>query len=76
VNTEFNAYLLSQPHLKHLVDAKFFICDGNYRRGAWMRHIQRLYNKDPKWHVSIDSIILDTKGRLGATMQVMHDINK
>jgi hypothetical protein len=24
----------------------------------------------------VDSIVLDTKGRIGSVMQVMHDINK
>jgi len=34
VNDEFNSYLKSLPDLEHLVDAKFFICDGNHRRIA------------------------------------------
>jgi len=76
VNDEFNSELSSHIELKHLVDAKFYLCDGNHRRIAWMRHINRLYSANPLWHISVDTILLDTKGRVGAAMQVMHDINK
>jgi len=39
VNDEFNSKLKTNPVLKYLVDYKFFVCDGNHRRIAWMRHI-------------------------------------
>lgn len=76
INDEFNLELSMHPELKHLVDAKFFLCDGNHRRIAWMRHINRMHSADPIWHISVDTILLETKGRLGVAMQVMHDINK
>jgi len=41
-----------------------------------MRHISRLYSDKLKWHISIDSIVLDIKGRIGVVIQVMYDINK
>ena len=31
VNDEFNRFLDSRDALKHLVDCKFFVCDGNHR---------------------------------------------
>jgi hypothetical protein len=76
VNDEFNALLQSQPGVEQLVDAKFYVCDGNHRCIAWMKHIDRLHSADLLWHISVDSIILETKGRIGVAMQVMHDINK
>jgi len=76
VNDALNSDLCSVPKLSHVVDAKFYVCDGNHRRVAWMRHIQRLYSADMKWHILVDSIILDTRGRVGVVMQVMHNINK
>ena len=75
VNNEFNRRLQSGP-LAYLVDYKFFACDGNHRRISWMNHIQRLHSRDREWHVCIDSIILDTRNRIGVLMQAMHDINK
>ena len=54
----------------------FFVCDGNHRRQAWLNHIDRLYRTDEDWHYLVDSIILDTKGKNGFVMQVMHNINK
>lgn len=76
VNEEFNSHLRSEPALKFLVDHKFFVCDGNHRRIAWMNHITRLHSTKRKWHVSVDSIVLNTRNRIGVAMQAMHDINK
>jgi len=76
VNDAFNSDLRSVPELRHLADAKFYVCDGNHRCVAWMRHIQRLYSADIKWHILVDSIILDTRGRVGVAMHVIQDINK
>jgi len=68
-NDEFNSKLKASPVLKHFVDSKFFVySDGNHRRIAWMRHIQRLHNADRAWHVSVDSIILDTRHWIGVAM--------
>lgn len=75
VNDKFNAHLLSEPALMHLVDYKFYVCDGNHRRIAWMNHINRLHKSEIQWHYAVDSIVLDTRTRIGLTMQVMHDIN-
>ena len=76
VNDEFNGFLQSHVALQHMVDCKFFVCDGNHRRIAWMNHITRLHSTEIKWHYCVDSIILDTRNRIGLTMQVMHDVNK
>ena len=76
VNDRFNDQLRSNDSLRHLVDAKFFICDGNHRRIAWMNHITRLHSTELSWHISVDSIILDTRNQVALAMQVMHDVNK
>ena len=41
-----------------------------------MNHITHLHSTEIKWHYCVDSIILDTRNRIGLTMQVMHDVNK
>ena len=74
VNDQFNDQLRSNDCLRYLVDAKFFICDGNLRRIAWMNHITRLHSIELSWHISVDSIILDMKNRVALAMQVMHDV--
>jgi len=76
VNDDFNKMLRTIPTIKHLVDHKLFVCDGNHRRIAWMNHIMRLHATERSSHVSMDSIVLDTQNRIGVTMQAMHDINK
>ena len=75
-NDEFNSFLLSVPELSNLKNLMFFVCDGNHRRQAWLNHIQRVHKSEEDWHYSVDSILLDTKGKIGVVMQVMHNINK
>ena len=68
VNDQFNDQLRSNNCLSHLVDSKFFICDGNHKRIAWMNHITRLHSTELSWHISVDSIILDTRNRVALAM--------
>jgi len=75
-NEKFTMLLKSNPHLAYLAESKFFVCDGNHRRIAWMNHISRLHPLDIDWHICVDSIVLDTRNRIGVAMQAMHDINK
>jgi len=75
-NDTFNAYLESVPELRPFTNLMFFVCDGNHRRQAWMNHIERLHKNEATWHYAVDSIVLETKDRIGVVMQVMHDINK
>jgi hypothetical protein len=76
VNDEFEAKLALNPHLKSLCGRMFFICDGNHRFKAWTGYIDRLHSNDPEWHYSVDSICLDTKGKVALLLNAMHDINK
>jgi hypothetical protein len=66
VNDEFEAKLALNPHLKSLCGRMFFICDGNHRFKAWTGYIDRLHSNDPKWHYSVDSICLDTNGKVAS----------
>ena len=75
-NEVFTRYLDSCSELKFMKNLKFFICNGNHRRLAWMNVIDRCYPINPKWHYLVDCILLETKGRSELVMQVMHDINK
>ena len=75
-NDAFNTILLSDPHLAHLTNMMFFVCDGNHRRQAWLNHIDRLHRNEDSWHYLVDSILLETNGKTGLVMQVMHNINK
>ena len=75
-NDKFNTFLLSVDDLASLTNVMFFVCDGNHRYQAWLNHIERLHKTEESWHYLVDSILLDTKGRIGLVMQVMHDINK
>jgi hypothetical protein len=68
--------LASNPRLKSLCGRMFFICDGNHRFMAWTGYIDRLHSNDPEWHFSVDSICLDTKGKVALLLNAMHDINK
>jgi hypothetical protein len=43
VNTEFEAKLASNPHLRFLCGKMFFICDRNHRFKAWTGYIDRLH---------------------------------
>ena len=75
-NDIFNASIDTEPELRFLKNLKFFVCDGNHKVIAWKRHIARKHLKDKEWHYAVDSIVLDTKGRIELVMHVMHDINK
>ena len=75
-NDEFNNFLLTIPELASFTNMMFFICDGNHRFQAWTNHINRLHKMEESWHYLVDSILLDTKGRIGLVMQLMHNINK
>ena len=75
-NEVFTRYFDSRLELNFLKNLKFFICDGNHCRIAWMNVIDRCYTLLPKWHCIVDCILLETKGHSELVMQMMHDINK
>jgi hypothetical protein len=76
INDRFEEFLSSVPGLRELRGVKFSICDGNHQRQVWMNVISRLHSTDPLWHCMVDSIVLETQGKLRVVMLAMHDINK
>ena len=75
-NEIFNRRLEDFLQLRQFTNLMFFVCNGNHDRVASMNHIDSLHKDEITQHFSIDSIILDTKGRIVVVMQVMCDINK
>jgi hypothetical protein len=75
-NTWFESRLLANPHLKYLHGKMFFVCGGNHRLKAWTGFISRMHNGDRDWHISVDAICLDTRGKTALLLNAMHDINK
>ena len=67
-NDIFNTFLSSDPHLARFTNLMFFVCDGNHRRQAWLNHIDRLHRTDESWHYLVDSILLETNGKIGLVM--------
>jgi hypothetical protein len=59
-NNKFELFLKAISALSFLKDRMFFICDGNYCYEAWTTYINRLHEMDQSWHISVDSIFLDT----------------
>jgi hypothetical protein len=75
-NEEFEAKLATNPHLSKLSGRMCFISDGNHRIKAWTSCIKRLHSDERGWHYAVDSICLDTSGKMGVLLNTMHDINK
>jgi hypothetical protein len=52
----------------------FFVWDGNHKLQVWLPYINYLHNDEPSWHISIDSIILDTfHGLIELFIAMMYD---
>jgi hypothetical protein len=75
VNARFEEFLSSVPGLRELKGVKFSVY-GDHRRQVWMNVISCLHSTDPSWHYMVDSIVLETQGKLEVVMLAMHDINK
>ena len=75
-NSLFELRLVCNPHLKHLQGRMFFVCDGNHMHKAWTGFISRIHSNDRDWHISVDSICLDIRGKTSLLLNAMHDINK
>ena len=75
-NDVFNTFFLSDPHLARFTNLMFFVCDRNHRHQAWLNHIVILHRTEESWHYLVESIFLDTNGKTGLVMQVIHNINK
>jgi hypothetical protein len=76
INARFEEYLSSVPGLRDLRGVKFLVCDGNHQRQVWMNVISCLHFINPSRKYMVDSIVLETQGKLGVVMLAMHNINK
>jgi len=75
-NAHFEELLHSNQHLSCLSGFMFFVWDGNHRHMAWTSYINNMRMDEREWHISVDSILLETKGFTGILMNAMNDINR
>lgn len=74
-NDCFESDLAQDPQLHQFKGKMFYVYEGNHRITAWMRHIADHHNDHPTWHISVECIILDGRGRNGPLLNAMEDIN-
>jgi hypothetical protein len=65
-NERFEYFLLTDLDLKFIFGHMFFVWDGNHM----------LHDDEPSWHISIDSIFLDTSHGLVELLTAMMEFNK
>lgn len=75
-NEKFDKLLQDDPNLMHFSNKMFFIWDENHHIQAWMPYISRLHIDEPFWHISIDSILLDTCHGLEDLCTAMTNLNE
>lgn len=74
-NDRFERQLDQDLQLHQLKGKMFFVYKDNHRLTAWMRHISDFHNDDPAWHIAVDCIILDARGKNGVLLNAMADVN-
>ena len=74
-SAEFDVKLKEDPDLAHLYGKMFFMWEGNHRLTAWWRHINNNHADEKSWHVWVDCMVVDPKGRPGVFLNAMSDIN-
>lgn len=62
-NDYFENDLAQDPQFHQFKGKMFFAYNGNHRLNAWMQHIVDFHNDDPMWHMALDCIILDARGK-------------
>ncbi len=75
-NEKFESFLLVDPYLKSFFRRIFFVWDGNHRLQAWLLYINCLHDDEPSWHISVDSIVLDTFHGLIELLTAKIELNK
>lgn len=64
-NNCFENNLAQDPQVHQFWGKMFSAYEGNHRLTAWMQHIAEHHNDYPRWHISVECIILDRRGRNG-----------
>lgn len=75
-NAEFEKQLQGNENHSCLSGLMFFIWDGNHRHTAWTTYISNMRANERASHISVDSILLQTKGYTGILMNAMNDVNR
>jgi hypothetical protein len=55
---------MEDPNLCWLRGKKFHVWDGNHHLQAWQPYIDLNHPNELKWHVKVDSFVLDTTNNL------------
>lgn len=74
-NNIFESNLAQDPELRQFSGKMFYVYEGNHRLTAWMRHIEDFHSNNPAWHITVDCIVLDGRGRNAVLLNAMADIN-
>ena len=53
----------------------FYVWEGSHPVIAWLRHIQRHYSNDKRWHYLVNCIFLDSKGSVWVLLDAMNFVN-
>ncbi len=75
-NDRFEEFLNPNLDLQKLSHKMFFVWDGNRCLQAWLPYIDQVHLNDSIWHISVDSMVLDTIDGLVVLLTVMTYLNK
>lgn len=75
-NERFETFLLADLDLKSISMHIFFVQDGNHGLQAQLPYINCLQDDEPSYHISIDSIILNTFHGLVEFFTATMELNK
>jgi hypothetical protein len=75
-NVEFEKLLVEDPHMCWLSWKMFHIWDDNHHLQAWWPYIDLNHPNEPKWHIKVNSFVLDTTNGLVELFTTMTNINK
>ena len=52
-SNRFDARLLADSDLAHMVRKMFYVWEGNHRLTTWWRHINKFHADEVKWHMPV-----------------------
>ena len=73
-NVEFDVKLKDDPDLTHFCGKMFFIWENDHQLTTWWRHINNNH-ADENWHISVDYIVVDSRGCTRVFFNAINDIN-
>jgi hypothetical protein len=75
-NTKFEKFLVEDPNLCWLSGKMFYVWDNSHYLQAWWPYIDLNHPNAPKWHLKINSFVMDTTNNLVELLIARTDINK